>query len=48
MRHYLARYTLRNGHQAQLDLIAASGCDAICQVLEQFADRVARISVRPA
>lgn len=48
MRHFLARYTLRNGHQAELHVIAATGCDAICHVLDQFADRVARISVRLA
>jgi len=48
MRHFLARITLRNGHQAKVDVVARSGCDAIVQLLDQYGARLLRVGVRPS
>jgi hypothetical protein len=48
MRHFLATFTLRNGHKAQLDVVATDGCAAIVQLLDHFGQRLQRCSVRPA
>lgn len=48
MRHFLATVTLRNGHRAQMDVIAPDTCAAIVQLVDYFGARLVRVGVRPA
>ncbi|MES2959776.1 MAG: hypothetical protein V4792_16425 [Pseudomonadota bacterium] len=45
---YTAAYTLRNGHRAELQVIAADSCSAVLQLLDHFGCRLRCVSVRPA
>lgn len=47
-RHYIARYVLRNGARGSLSVIATDSCAAVLAALEQFGERIQRLSVRPA
>jgi len=48
MRPYAATYTLHNGVQQTIELLATDGCHAVVQMLDLFGLRLRRISVRPA
>lgn len=47
-RSYLCTYRLHNGAAGSLVMLAASSCDAVIAIAEQFDGRLKRLSVRPA
>ena len=47
MTTYLARYTLRNGVQGVLTLIAGSSCAAILIAIDIFGEQLRTCSARP-
>lgn len=47
MTTYLARYTLRNGVQGVLTLIAGSSCAAILIAIDTFGEQLRCCSARP-
>jgi hypothetical protein len=48
MKHYLARYTLRNGARGVLHVVAACSCDAVITAIETFGEALRTCSVRAA
>lgn len=47
-RHFIASYVLRNGARGALSVMADSSCSAVLIALDQFGERIQRLSVRPA
>lgn len=48
MKHYLARYTLRNGARGTLHVLTRSSWDAIDIAIQLFGDSLRRCSALPA